>query len=71
MYFDGCVYCASAAPHRYEYEEHPGVCRALEHAAELFLVNAEIGNAVGAGVSTKQQEGSSEASTSSAAESAQ
>ena len=26
---------------RYEYEEHPGVCRAMEHIAEIFMFRAE------------------------------
>lgn len=36
---------------RYEYEEHPGVCRAIEHIAETFLTGGPAGAAGG------QQEG--------------
>jgi hypothetical protein len=57
---DGC---------RYEYEEHPGVCAALEHAGEYFLSYSKIAPPPGAdqlepaGPAQPQPEGQQEAAS--------
>lgn len=44
------VVCMILAGCRYEFEEDPGVCRALEHAAEYFISHSQIEELPGPGM---------------------